>query len=443
MLFIIFLYIRFGIVLFSTMLNLEIHFDIIANLIQDCGPVSVKLAQKMSGRDDIFSKKMCNELKKLQEHNYFHSDKYSKKCVKNNKDLKIGKAFASGSIGQVYTGKFKNKKVAIKVLHPNIQNRIQLHLKILNIIISFLRCVPMIQNFVNAIDFNEFSEELYMQIDCKKEEMHTNDFHEIFTYTDMIIVPKCLYASNNYLVLEWIDCMHIDDFQKKHPMFKEETIPLVVCSFYKMFEINYFHGDMHFGNVKFKKHPMKEKPQLVLLDFGIVWKLKQENYKTWSDIYSNKNLGFTCPSMEKLIDCQINSNINVNADVKTYKKNLLNNYSQEINKFNRLLLANKKKSRQIVVREFLVNNTKSNYETGKYGVKQYFENKLMMEYSDFNFYFTVQSFHIYKGTYYNYDNLFLKSYKYGLDNNILSSSNYSWVLLLLINKYGRIPVKKL
>ena len=97
----------------------------IVSIIERCGAAFIKLGQWLSLRSDIFDSNIIDALTKLQENINPHNENWTNKCILEiPSHLHVERLCAVGSIGQVYKGRFHNKEVAIKILHPNIKNKL-------------------------------------------------------------------------------------------------------------------------------------------------------------------------------------------------------------------------------------------------------------------------------------------------------------------------------
>ena len=106
--------------------------------VQKLGPAFVKMAQWASTRRDLFPANVCNRLSELHDSNILHSWNYTQKVLKqifgddmNGLQIRKNDVIGSGSVAQVYRGIIcdlatnTQKSVAIKILHPNIKERME------------------------------------------------------------------------------------------------------------------------------------------------------------------------------------------------------------------------------------------------------------------------------------------------------------------------------
>ena len=105
----------------------------LSNVLINLGPGYIKFGQALSTRPDILGKKTCDELKILQGQLKPFSNSIAKKIIEEENENLIQESLASfdenpiasASVAQVHTGILKNgKKVAIKILKPNIHKQL-------------------------------------------------------------------------------------------------------------------------------------------------------------------------------------------------------------------------------------------------------------------------------------------------------------------------------
>ena len=111
--------------------------------IQKLGPAFIKVSQWASTRRDVFPSNVCDRLSELNDATFLHSWDHTHQVLTQTlgegyeKKLKVEKedVIGSGSVAQVYCGiwddgsldgdEFGGSRVAVKVLHPNIQDLVE------------------------------------------------------------------------------------------------------------------------------------------------------------------------------------------------------------------------------------------------------------------------------------------------------------------------------
>ena len=178
--------------------------------------------------------------------------------------------YKAGMIAIVYTGKINNKKVIIKVIRNNIEQKLKLALKQMNFLINILVCIPYVKRFnlKNLILENE--KQLLSQIDFMNEVKNIQRMYNNCKNTDYIEIPyvydEYTNNNNNIIVMDYIDGEKLEsviDLDK-------DNYSLLVAKFgIKCLLFNrFYHGDLHSGNILFIKDN-ENNYKLGILDFGV------------------------------------------------------------------------------------------------------------------------------------------------------------------------------
>ena len=259
----------------------------LSNILINLGPGYIKFGQALSTRPDILGKITCDELKKLQDNLKPFPNSISKKIINDeNEDfLRISLAYfdenpiASASVAQVHTGVLKDgKKVAIKILKPNIHKQLFKDFTFFYWIAKFLEfCIPNIRRLKLSKNVEVLSEVSLNELDLTLEASAADELAENFKNHPNYRVPKIYweFTTKNMLVLEFIEGIRIDDVEllnaSKHNIENITEIGTEVF-FLQVFRDGFFHGDMHPGNILIDK-----KGALVPIDFGIMGRLTNKD----------------------------------------------------------------------------------------------------------------------------------------------------------------------
>ena len=260
------------------------------------GAAIVKLFQWASSRPDMFGEEFCRLFCKLQDETTPHGFGYTETMMQEAFGVgwreiididATSPILGSGCIGQVYKGRMKatGRTVAVKVLHPNIQNGIDADIdilrsgaRLLNLYIKnakWLNCPGMVEEF-NAL--------LSEQLDLRNEAANLEQFRANFSDDPTVIFPLLMLpAKANVMVEEFIDGDHLNEFLRKNEGNKELKNKVcdngirVVCKM--IFDHNFVHGDIHPGNILFTKEAPGVEPKMVLLDTGIARRFTKHDHE--------------------------------------------------------------------------------------------------------------------------------------------------------------------
>lgn len=258
----------------------KIWWTLILRVIQISGPVLIKLGQWASTRRDLFPPNMCFNLSKLQHATKSHPWRYTAKRLSQYFGDNWRDSFSTGSTGepipvgsgcvaQVYkmyarTDLFPELKdvskegmvpVALKVLHPEMEEKFQRDITILRFFAKTAEFLFPSLKWVSLQDcVNEFSDFMLNQINLSHEAEMLEKFASNFKKHEMVHFPKPLYPFvNQEMLLEtWEEGIPISNFvtEDVNPKMKESMAVLLINILLKMaFSDNLVHSDLHPGNI--------------------------------------------------------------------------------------------------------------------------------------------------------------------------------------------------
>jgi len=239
--------------------------------IEKAGPTWIKLTQWASTRQDLFSPKFCNHFSKLQDNTDGHSWEETKKILNDQfgekglealdiKSTPIG----SGCIAQVYQGRLKEPsvhypkgtKVAIKVQHPGIWNKVCVDFYIFHKIAKFLEGLPKLNlEFLSLVDtVQQFRDVMIPQLDLNIEASHLKRFNQNFANDDQVVFPRPLdeLSSRKILVETFCEGTPIIKYVKgEKPKEEKELLAHIGLrmTLQMIFLHDFIHGDLHPGNI--------------------------------------------------------------------------------------------------------------------------------------------------------------------------------------------------
>ena len=259
----------------------------LSKVLINLGPGYVKFGQALSTRPDILGKKTCDELKILQGQLKPFSNSIAKKIIEEESESLLQESLASfdvnpiasASVAQVYTGILKNgKKIAIKILKPNIHDQLFRDFTFFYWITKSLELfIPSVKRLKLSKNVEVLSEVSLNELDLTLEASAADELAENFKNHPNYKVPKIYweFTTKNMLVLEFIEGIRIDDLESlnasKHNIKNITEIGTEVF-FLQVFRDGFFHGDMHPGNILIDKEGA-----LIPIDFGIMGRLSNKD----------------------------------------------------------------------------------------------------------------------------------------------------------------------
>jgi len=266
--------------------------------LEELGPVFVKLGQALSTRPDLLPLDIAQELTKLQDQVPAFSGEQALSIIRDAYGESFDDIFesvdetpmASASVAQVHAATLKTglsiegqddekrPEVIIKVIRPGIEQVIDSDLKVMRTFTGLLqkhwsrgkqfRPLDVIQEYENTI-----RDELDLRIEAANGGRMGANFED----SDLIYVPRIYwdYTQKNVLVMERIygtSIREIDTLKEKGYDLEQLANDGVNTFFKQAFEDNFFHADMHAGNIF-----VCNKGKWIAIDFGIMGTLDEQD----------------------------------------------------------------------------------------------------------------------------------------------------------------------
>ena len=264
----------------------------IRSMLEELGPIFVKLGQVISTRKDLLAEPIAKELSKLQDHVKPFPAEVSKSIVESELKSKITDIFqsftteplASASIAQVHEAKLKDgSDIIVKVVRPGIKKEIEKDLLLMKRIAKYLTSLSDEFKRMHLIEIvNDYEILVYDETDLIKEAANAKKIKKNFLNSELIYIPEIYseYLTKNILVMERTFATPInnkDELKEQGINFKQLAENAIEIFFIQVFEHNFFHADMHPGNIFIQKNG--DNVQFVLVDFGIMGSLSKFDKK--------------------------------------------------------------------------------------------------------------------------------------------------------------------
>lgn len=255
------------------------------------GPIFVKFGQLLSTRPDLVPHDIVNELDHLQDNVPPFAPAIFKKIVEDSLAQPLNQVFstfeeqplASASVAQVHAAILQNgQNVVVKVIRPNIETTIAKDISLLLWIAKRLenwladgkrlRPVEIVEDYRNTI---------FDELDLQREAANASQLRRNFSGSPLLYVPDIVWehSSKSILVMERIYGIPISDInalQAQQTNMKVLAERGVEIFFTQVFEHNFFHADMHPGNI-FVSTTTPQQPQYISVDMAIMGSLSRED----------------------------------------------------------------------------------------------------------------------------------------------------------------------
>ncbi len=179
---------------------------------------------------------------------------------------------ASASLGQVHVGRLHDgRKVAIKLLHPKIENQLRQDLRALRYVVMVIRFFYLQLDFRSHL--REFSNIVTMEIDYRNERENLRRARDNWQDNPNIVVPDVIdeFSRSTVITTEYIEGISLSNLHllKRSSVDCRKVVEIIVSAYVKMvFEHRFFHADPHPGNI-FVLEPTPLYPlRVAFIDFG-------------------------------------------------------------------------------------------------------------------------------------------------------------------------------
>jgi ubiquinone biosynthesis protein len=255
--------------------------------LEELGPIFVKFGQAVSVRRDLLPPAIADELAKLQDQvPPFASDQALAilKAAYHRDPTEVFDEFeplplAAASIAQVHTARLHSgERVVLKLLRPNVRAMIQRDLEVLYALAELAETYWQEGRRLHPVGVvAEFEKTLYNELDLMREAANASQLKRNFAGSDDLYVPEVYwdYCRPNVLVMERIQGIPVGDIETlrtRGTNFARLAEIGVNIFFTQVFKHNFFHADMHPGNI-FVDVSNPDEPRYLAVDFGIVGSL--------------------------------------------------------------------------------------------------------------------------------------------------------------------------
>ncbi len=257
----------------------------IRHALEDLGPVFIKFGQMLSTRRDLLPDDIAAELTRLQDQVPPFSGEAARRMIEKAYDKPVTEVFqqfttepmASASIAQVHAAQlWSGEQVVVKVLRPGIEKTIRQDVELMYTLARMVQRYWKEGRRLRPVEvIAEYEKTIFDELDLIREAANASQVKRNFEGAKTILyVPQIYwdYTRTNVMVMERIYGIPVGDIprlQTHHINFKRLGELGVEIFFTQVFRHNFFHADMHPGNI-FVDPSNPQEPQYMAVDFGIV-----------------------------------------------------------------------------------------------------------------------------------------------------------------------------
>jgi ubiquinone biosynthesis protein len=256
--------------------------------LEELGPIFVKFGQAVSTRRDLLPVDIADELAKLQDRVPPFDSAVAVATIEQAFGRPLKDIFATfeaaplaaASIAQVHAATLKSgEEVVVKILRPGMHEVIERDLEVLGSLAALadeywedarrLRPTELV---------SEYRKTILDELDLMREAGNAAQLKRNFAGSTLLYVPAVFwdYCRGNVMVMERIHGIivsRMDELRARGTNIAKLAENGVEIFFTQVFRHNFFHADMHPGNI-FVQTDDPENPRYAAVDFGIVGTLQ-------------------------------------------------------------------------------------------------------------------------------------------------------------------------
>lgn len=259
--------------------------------LEELGPIYIKFGQILSTRRDLFNPAVSDELQKLQDQVPPFAGNIARKLVEEalgDSTDNLFRAFdeqplASASVAQVHGAILHSgESVVVKIIRPDIQHVIRKDIDLMLLIARLMERYSEEARRLHPVQIvKDYEHTIFNELNLKLEAANGNRLGQNWNESGKLYVPRVYwdYTRTNILVLEkiyGINASRVDLLKDADTDLQKLAHLGVEIFFTQVFEQNFFHADMHPGNV-FIDVTNPTDPTYIALDCAIMGTLTEED----------------------------------------------------------------------------------------------------------------------------------------------------------------------
>ncbi len=261
--------------------------------IESLGPIFIKFGQLLATRHDLLDDELIAELEMLLDRVPPFPVSQARNIIEEQLQKPLEQIFlsfdekvlASASIAQVHGAVLPgDKEVVVKIVRPNIEKAIRKDIAMLMMLARLADRYWAQANRVKPVKIvEEFEKTLINELDLVREAANASELRRHFIDSEDLYVPEVYwdYCKTEILVIERIDGIAVTDLKRLN----ENNTNLEVLArkgvevfFTQVYNHNFFHADMHPGNI-FVSKENPDNPKYIAVDFGIMGSLSTSDQR--------------------------------------------------------------------------------------------------------------------------------------------------------------------
>ncbi|MBB1074700.1 ubiquinone biosynthesis regulatory protein kinase UbiB [Rhodoferax sp. 4810] len=257
--------------------------------LEELGPIFIKFGQLLSTRRDLLPDDWADELARLQDRVAPFPSDQARALIEKAWGQPIATVLndfndvplASASIAQVHTGRLKDgREIIVKVLRPGIEKIIDRDIALMYSMARLLNRYSRDARRLRPIEVvSEYEKTIYGELDLQREAANASQLRRNWLNHSALYIPDVYWdwTRPSVMVMERIYGTPVSDIAT----LKAQGISMrllgergVEIFFTQVFRDNFFHADMHPGNIF-----VESNGRYISVDFGIVGSLTEADQR--------------------------------------------------------------------------------------------------------------------------------------------------------------------
>jgi len=259
--------------------------------LQELGPIFIKFGQLMATRRDLLPPGWTEQLAQLQDQVKPFDSAVAQARIEAELGAPVSELFArfdreplaSASVAQVHTAALHDgREVVIKVVRPGIEKVVDRDLRVMSLGARWLeRLWRDARYFRPAHVVGDYADIIRGELNLESEALNTETMRRQFLFSPLLYVPEVHrnLTTRRVMVMERIYGIPVNDIERIQAAgIDPRTLAErgVEIFFTQVFKFNFFHADMHPGNI-FVSADNPTAPQYLSVDCAIVGRLSRED----------------------------------------------------------------------------------------------------------------------------------------------------------------------
>ncbi|MGC3982744.1 MAG: ubiquinone biosynthesis regulatory protein kinase UbiB [Steroidobacteraceae bacterium] len=252
--------------------------------LEELGPIFMKFGQALSTRRDLLPPDIADELAKLQDRVPPFPAQLARALIEQALEKPVTEVFAqfdaeplaAATIAQVHAAQLQDgSEVVVKVVRPGIRALIERDIEVLYALAALAMKYWSLGTKLKPVEVvREYEKTIIDELDLMREAANASQLRHNFQNSQLLYAPKVYFdlCRSNVMVMERVRGVQISnmtELRQRGVNIQRLAENGVEIFFTQVFRHNFFHADMHPGNI-FVLTEDPEHPVYAAIDFGIV-----------------------------------------------------------------------------------------------------------------------------------------------------------------------------